>query len=282
MKKFMLALLVTATMLPACCVGHVPHPEAGMNLPEQLDHRTLALVQWVAPDDEGNPIVVDSSVLKARLLPYCAAVWVSNTQFLTAEHCVAGLGMPPRIAMLKRMAEALPELGIEAPEWDPTGQPVLYSNFEDIKDAVGPYSFRSSHPAVVEAIDEDLDLALVKATPDAMDDTIVEHTNVRIATEVRVGDNAHVVGHPSRLWWTYVHGIISAIRPNVRLNPEKGRIDMLQISAPIFHGNSGGGAWNDNGELIGICKSMHSEVPNTGFFVRYNVVRGFLSLYGVK
>jgi len=291
MKKFMLALLVSVALLPACCVGHVRHPEAGMNLPEKLEHRTVALVQWIAPDADGDPTLADPNTPGARLVAQCAGVWVSDTQFVTAAHCVEDTGKSvdrlrkeALLELIKRMVAAgaaAPDVMPTLPAWDPVGQLAQYSNYDDIKEGQ-QFTFRSSHPAVIEAYDENHDLALVRATPNVMDPEIVEHSNAKLANHVHVGDNVNVVGHPSSMWWTYVRGNVAALRPNSKTDESAARTDFLQISSPIWGGDSGGGVWSEAGELLGICKSMHPKMPNVGFFIQYTTVKGFLTLHGVK
>lgn len=67
---------------------------------------------------------------------------------------------------------------------------------------------------------------------------------VRIAdTRPRVGEKVYTIGSPRGLDNTFSSGEISQIRENG---------DILQISAPIDHGSSGGVLLNSKGEAIGI------------------------------
>lgn len=89
----------------------------------------------------------------------------------------------------------------------------------------------------------------------ALLETEMSHHYVVVSSSFRVGDRVHIVGHPIGLGWSYTVGIISAHRG-----------EYIQVSAPIFFGNSGGGAFNEAGELVGISSFMLRGV-GIGFFV---------------
>jgi serine protease Do len=73
--------------------------------------------------------------------------------------------------------------------------------------------------------------------------------------EPRVGDWVIAVGNPFGLGGTVTTGIISARGRNIGSGPYD---DFLQIDAPIIKGNSGGPAFNLDGEVIGINTAIFS------------------------
>ena len=80
---------------------------------------------------------------------------------------------------------------------------------------------------------------------------------------IRPGDAVVAIGHPLGLEDTVSNGLVSAIR--------KVDADMtvLQISAPIAPGSSGGPIFNDHGEVIGVATAImlggqNSELRRTG------------------
>jgi serine protease Do len=73
--------------------------------------------------------------------------------------------------------------------------------------------------------------------------------------EPRVGDWVIAVGNPFGLGGTVTTGIISARGRNIGSGPYD---DFLQIDAPINKGNSGGPAFNLEGEVIGINTAIFS------------------------
>ena len=75
------------------------------------------------------------------------------------------------------------------------------------------------------------------------------------AKEPRVGDWVIAVGNPFGLGGTVTTGIVSARGRNIGNGPYD---DFLQIDAPINRGNSGGPAFNLDGEVIGINTAIFS------------------------
>lgn len=66
--------------------------------------------------------------------------------------------------------------------------------------------------------------------------------SVRIETTVSVGDRVYAIGAPKGLELTFSEGLVSSIR--------SGRL--IQTSAPISSGSSGGGLFDGHGNLVGI------------------------------
>lgn len=122
--------------------------------------------------------------------------------------------------------------------------------------------------ALVLKVDAGHDLALL-IDPDAP-----PHPAAWVAsTPPSVGEPIDIVGHPAGLEWTYCHGWVAASRG-----------DLLQVSAPVFFGNSGGGAFARDGSLVGIAHTLQVArfgpsrvlVPDVAFFVGVDAMREFL------
>lgn len=90
------------------------------------------------------------------------------------------------------------------------------------------------------------------------------------------GASLHFVGHTVGMTWTYVRGYVSSYRDNIGPTDEKS--SYMQVSAPVYFGNSGGGAFTDDGALVGILSFMRNDVPNMAFCVPLKAIRAFLSL----
>jgi len=267
-------LIAGVVLLPACGASGAKYPGQSndLNLAQHLERKTVAMVHWIGDtgevDEDGDKVrgeVDPTTHPEAELTPYCSGVWVSKDTFVTAQHCVQHLGHPkvdPINEMLRRMLD-IPD------SWDPTGQPAIYSSFGDVEDKA-TCKVRNTHTATVLANDPDHDLALVKVDAGA----IPHHEIAELATNVRTGDEAHIVGHPAGMWWTYIKGVVAAVRPNCE-GPSHHSFDAVHVSAPVFFGNSGGGAFNQDGQLIGIS-SWIRRVPNTAFFVKFDYVSDLL------
>jgi tetratricopeptide (TPR) repeat protein len=92
------------------------------------------------------------------------------------------------------------------------------------------------------AIDDEADLALLKVDLPAERSRPLPLTN----TLPDEGEQIFVIGNPLRLEGSVSNGIVSAIREV----PDLGRI--IQVTAPVSHGNSGSPLFNMRGEVIGI------------------------------
>ncbi len=72
---------------------------------------------------------------------------------------------------------------------------------------------------------------------------------------VRAGDSVVAIGHPLGLEDTVSNGLVSAVRV---IDPE---LTVLQISAPIAPGSSGGPLFSERGEVIGVATAYSTSGP---------------------
>ena len=78
--------------------------------------------------------------------------------------------------------------------------------------------------------------------------------------DTQVGDTIYAVGNPRGLQGTFSDGIISSIRSDAN-----GKI--LQMTAPISRGSSGGPVINSLGEVIGVSFASRSDGQNLNFAI---------------
>ena len=76
---------------------------------------------------------------------------------------------------------------------------------------------------------------------------------------VRPGDSVVAIGHPLGLEDTVSNGLVSAVR---HVDED---FDVLQISAPIAPGSSGGPLFNEHGEVIGVAAAIMRGGQNLNF-----------------
>ncbi len=76
---------------------------------------------------------------------------------------------------------------------------------------------------------------------------------------VRPGDAVLAIGHPLGLEDTVSNGLVSAVR---HVHDD---LDVLQVSAPIAPGSSGGPLLNDQGEVIGVATAFLRGGQNLNF-----------------
>jgi S1-C subfamily serine protease len=83
---------------------------------------------------------------------------------------------------------------------------------------------------------------------------------IRSFSDLSVGERAYSVGTPSGLEQTLGEGLISGLRK------DKG-IKLIQTSAPISPGSSGGGLFDASGNLIGITTFMLRDTQSLNFAI---------------
>ena len=82
----------------------------------------------------------------------------------------------------------------------------------------------------------------------------------KIASSLNIGQKVYAIGNPSGLDWSISDGIISAFRTN-------NGSELIQFTAPISPGSSGGGLFDSNANLIGITTSQIKSAQNLNFAI---------------
>ncbi len=90
---------------------------------------------------------------------------------------------------------------------------------------------------------------------------------------VQVGETVYAVGNPQGLEGTFSQGIVSSIR-------EVGTDKLLQITAPISPGSSGGPVLNSKGEVIGVSVATFRGGQNLNFAIPSNYLATLLGKAG--
>ena len=92
------------------------------------------------------------------------------------------------------------------------------------------------------ATDEKHDLAIL-----AVSGSSISTLSLGDSDSVSIGDVVYVVGNPEGFEGTFSDGVISGVRGS---NADSGKL--LQMTAPISPGSSGGPVLNARGEVIGV------------------------------
>ena len=87
---------------------------------------------------------------------------------------------------------------------------------------------------------------------------------VGTTTAVQVGHSVYAIGNPKGLDLTLSAGLVSSLRRN-----PAGQLVLIQTSAAISGGSSGGGLFDDSGRLIGLTTigSVGADTQNLNFAV---------------
>lgn len=247
------SIVLFLTFVLSFCMGCMHGQQTRYATIDDIKMQTVALVRTVH-DRNGKELTV----------PYCTGVWVNSDVILTADHCAlsgarAALveeGMDPDDA-----EEALEELG-------PTGAPISYIVERDV---VAPFVQPTQiYGGTVIAADEEHDLALVRVGKGSP-----PHHVARLAQRIpHVGAPVHVVGQTIGLYWTYTPATVGNVYSEIRAAPTKHG-PFIELIGSMNKGNSGGGAWDEDGNLIGMADFI-PPVPGIVFFVHVDTIRAFM------
>ena len=103
------------------------------------------------------------------------------------------------------------------------------------------------------------------------------HDYADVARTWHQGEDLSIVGHPGGEKWVFMHGWIEKAELYSGPFDDDNDVSFLRIQAPIWYGNSGGGAFAFDGSLVGICSMRNGEQPEVGLFVAADEVWSFLS-----
>lgn len=123
-----------------------------------------------------------------------------------------------------------------------------------------------TYDATIVGSDSTSDIAVIKIEATGLTPAVIGDSDA-----LAVGETVVAVGNPlGTLSNSVTDGIISALNREVTV--EDNDMTLLQTDASISPGNSGGGLFNANGELIGIvnAKSSYSEAEGIGFAIPIN------------
>ena len=128
----------------------------------------------------------------------------------------------------------------------------------------------TDYTATVVSEDDTSDVAVLK-----IDATGLTPATVGDSDSLSVGDSVLAVGNPlGELGGTVTSGIVSALNRSVTIqgSSSTNTMSLIQMDASVSPGNSGGGLFNMNGELIGLvnAKSSSSDAEGLGFAIPIN------------
>lgn len=121
---------------------------------------------------------------------------------------------------------------------------------------------------VVEVLGVSRELDIVVLRVDASDLPVV---TLSADDEVAPGDPVVAIGHPLGFRDTVSNGLVAGVRDAGVFG------DLLQITAPISPGSSGGPILNEHGEVIAVTRSMMPDAQNVNFGVPVRYLRELLS-----
>ena len=126
------------------------------------------------------------------------------------------------------------------------------------------------YTATLVGEDTTSDIAVIKIDADGLTPATVGNSD-----SLKVGQSVMAVGNPlGELGGTVTGGMISALTRSVTIQGSSSvnTMSLIQMDASVSPGNSGGGLFNMNGELVGIvnAKSSSSDAEGLGFAIPIN------------
>ncbi len=128
------------------------------------------------------------------------------------------------------------------------------------------------HKATLIASDAQTDLAVLRITADDLKPAVLGDSDT-----MRVGETVYAIGNPlGSLGGSVSEGIVSAKDREIKIDGQN--MILLQTSAAVNPGNSGGGLFNSKGELVGIvnAKSSGEDIEGIGFAIPISIAKGIV------
>lgn len=120
------------------------------------------------------------------------------------------------------------------------------------------------------------DIAVLKAKTSDIAEINPDFNAVKPASGYCVGETAIAIGNPEGEGISVTKGIVSVDNENIALQIDgTGRYyRSLRIDTSLYSGNSGGGLFNEKGELIGITNAGNQEDQNINYAIPIEIASG--------
>lgn len=131
----------------------------------------------------------------------------------------------------------------------------------------------TEYDAQLVGTDSYTDIAVIK-----IDAENLPAATIGSSSSMMVGDTVYAIGNPLGVLATSVSkGIISGLDREVTIDGQQ--MTLMQVNASVNSGNSGGGLFNEEGELIGIvnAKANGTNVEGIGFAIPIDTAKGVIT-----
>lgn len=251
MNKFLLLLL---PIILSCKSNISPIDYSFIQSPEQLNQNIINNIQ-------NSTVVLTQETSDNPNSTLCTAFFISPTLILTANHCIQ---LYQNLNNISKSYNLPITFKVNF---------FYYSEFISINQQPS-----SLHHATIVKSNPLHDLALLQTEP-----TEFSNYFIPISQQIpQIGIHIRTIGHPKGFNFSYQEGIISQIRLNesFQIYSNNNTLTLsgnfIQISSPIFPGNSGSPLTNQSGYLIGLI-SFTPQLPNTAFAIHLADINNLLS-----
>lgn len=134
-----------------------------------------------------------------------------------------------------------------------------------------------SIPATYVGGSNNYDIAVLRVDNcDLLDTNVLLDATFADSNKTYAGQSAIAIGNPDGAGISASYGIVSVYSEHITLNIGGSvSLRVMRIDTPVNSGNSGGGLYNENGELIGIvnAKTSDDSLENIGYAIPSNIVK---------
>ncbi len=96
------------------------------------------------------------------------------------------------------------------------------------------------------------------------------------SSDIKKAETVIVIGNPHGYDQTVTTGIVSGLGRQITMPTEHTLTGIIQTSAAVNPGNSGGPMLNINGEVIGVVVAVHKKAQNMAFAINSDTVKAWL------
>jgi len=154
-----------------------------------------------------------------------------------------------------------------------SGRMVIITNFHVIDEATDisvTFVNGNAYNATVLGSDRYYDLAVLSVNAPASE---FKPLQVVSSSTLKVGDPIIAIGNPFGLTGSMTTGIVSQLGRTITESTTGFSIaNIIQISAPINQGNSGGPLLNDKGQVVGVTAAIVAGSQGVGFAIPSNAI----------
>ncbi len=140
------------------------------------------------------------------------------------------------------------------------GERELVTNCHVVKDKALIFLLRegSARAATLNRFDSETDLCTLTVAGGGA--ALAPVAQIRAFSSLAIGERVYTIGSPKGLENTLGDGIVAGLR-------KRGALRLVQITAPISQGSSGGGVFDRFGNLVGVTSFFLSEAQSVNFAI---------------
>ncbi len=158
--------------------------------------------------------------------------------------------------------------------YDFTGQMVIVTNYHVVSDAINitvTFANGNAYTATVLGSDPYAELAVLSADAPQEEYKPLEIVS---SSSLQVGDPVMVVGTPYGLAGSMSTGYVSSLGRTLTAETTGGYViaNVIQTTAPLNPGNSGGPLLNYQGQVVGIATAIVEDSQGVGFAIPSNTI----------